>query len=312
MHIAIIDIGTNTFDLLISKVVPGQQPAECYNDKLSVRLGAGSLQKHILTDAAMDRAVEALKKFTAIINSFDCQHIYAFGTSALRDAENKSVFTDLVRKEFNIDINIIDGDKEAGYIYKGVQHALDIGADNAVIMDIGGGSIEFIIANKETIAWEKSFNIGVARILEKFTVSDPILAEQQEEIEAFLERELQDFFAAYGLYYAPTLIGSSGSFETFASVIACQYYSPDILKNCTAYTFDVNEYYALHSQLMASSLEDRKKIEGIIEMRLDMIVMASLVTNFILRKTGISAMRMSTYSLKEGVLWDLIEKQINI
>jgi exopolyphosphatase/guanosine-5'-triphosphate,3'-diphosphate pyrophosphatase len=311
MHIAIIDIGTNTFDLLISKIVPGKKPEECYNDKISVRLGAGGLQKHLLTEAAMNRALEALKKFTGIINSYNCKQIHAFGTSALRDAANKTVFTELVKKEFDIDITIIDGDKEAGYIYKGVQHALDIGWSNAVIMDIGGGSIEFIIANKGGITWKKSFNIGVARILEKFKVSDPIQTEEQEKIEAFLESELQPFFEAFKSHTALTLIGSSGSFETFAAVVAHRYHALEILDNATEFTFDLEEYTAVHLQLMASTLEDRKKIKGIIDMRLDMIVMASLVTHFILKKTGMSAMRMSTYSLKEGVLWDLIEKQTN-
>jgi exopolyphosphatase/guanosine-5'-triphosphate,3'-diphosphate pyrophosphatase len=309
MHIAIIDIGTNTFDLLISEIVPGQKPKECYNDKISVRLGAGSLQKHILTEAAIERALQALKFFTDIINSYHCKHTYAFGTSALRDAKNKSVFTDLVKKEFNIDITIIDGDKEAGYIYKGVQHALDIGGGNAVIMDIGGGSIEFIIASNQGIVWEKSFNIGVARILEKFSASDPILPDEQQKIERFLESELQQFFEALKVHKAITLIGSSGSFETFASIVAHQFHTPSILEDVIEYTFDLQEYEAVHHQLMASSLKDRKQMMGIIEMRLDMIVMASLVTHFIIKKTGMSAMRMSTYSLKEGVLWDLIEKQ---
>jgi exopolyphosphatase/guanosine-5'-triphosphate,3'-diphosphate pyrophosphatase len=271
MNIAIIDIGTNTFDLLIAKIEPGQRPVELYNNKLSVRLGAGGLQKHVLTEAAMERAC--------------------------------------IKKEFDIDIAVIDGDKEAGYIYTGVQHALDIGKEKALIMDIGGGSIEFIIADNATVFYEGSFNIGVARLLEKFKVSDPIQPVELKTVEAYLEQELQYLFQALVQFPAQTLIGSSGSFDTFAEVIAHRFHTPDILNNKTEYTFNLQEYALVHKQLIASTLEDRKKIKGIIEMRLDMIVMAALVTGFILKKTRIPAMRLSTYSLKEGVLWELLKNQ---
>jgi exopolyphosphatase/guanosine-5'-triphosphate,3'-diphosphate pyrophosphatase len=309
MNIAIIDIGTNTFDLLIAKIEPGQRPVELYNNKLSVRLGAGGLQKHVLTEAAMERAFIALRTFSGIVNSFGPAQTFAFGTSALRDASNKADFVQRIKKEFDIDIAVIDGDKEAGYIYTGVQHALDIGKEKALIMDIGGGSIEFIIADNATVFYEGSFNIGVARLLEKFKVSDPIQPVELKTVEAYLEQELQYLFQALVQFPAQTLIGSSGSFDTFAEVIAHRFHTPDILNNKTEYTFNLQEYALVHKQLIASTLEDRKKIKGIIEMRLDMIVMAALVTGFILKKTRIPAMRLSTYSLKEGVLWELLKNQ---
>ncbi len=306
MNIAVIDIGTNTFDLLISKIEKGNRQVELHNSKSSVRLGSGIMKK-ILLDEAMQRGIDTLKNFKDIIHKFNCSKIYAFATSAVRDASNKQVFIDRVKNETGIEIRVISGDKEAEYIYSGVKNALDIGNEKSLIMDIGGGSIEFIIANRGNIFWEESYNIGVARLLAKFKISDPIQPEEQSEVEKYLELELTSLFDAVVQYPIETLIGSSGSFDTFAEVIANRFYTPKILLNKTEYTFNSDEYLLIHEQLITSSLEDRKQTKGIIEMRLDMIVTASVITNFILKKLNIFKMRLSTYSMKEGILWEVMQ-----
>jgi exopolyphosphatase/guanosine-5'-triphosphate,3'-diphosphate pyrophosphatase len=309
MNIAIIDIGSNTFDLLIAEVKPKTRPLELYNTKISVRLGAGGFEQHVLTEASIQRGMEAFIKFKAIIKEYNCTSTFAFATSAVRDAANKSYFVERVKKELQIDIHVISGDKEATYIFLGVQQALDIGHEKALILDIGGGSLEFVIANKHQIFWEASFNLGVARILEKFKISDPITSAQITQIEAYLSQELEPLFNNLKEHPTSTLIGSSGSFDTYAEVIINRFNTSKLLTGATEYTFNLDEYFIIHDQLMLSTLEDRKKIKGIIEMRLDMIVMASLITNFILKKTKISGMRLSTYSLKEGILWDMVKNQ---
>ncbi len=304
MNIAVIDIGTNTFDLLISRTIEGGRPLELHNSKFSVRLGAGGILEKILQKDSMQRAIATLKDFKKIIQDHNCSRIYAFATSAVRDAVNKYEFTSLVKQETGIEVQVISGDKEAELIYLGVRNALDLGHRNSLIMDIGGGSIEFIIADKNDIFWQASYNLGVARLIEKFKISDPITIQEQQDIETYLKSELGGLFEIAGRLPVDTLVGSSGSFDTFAEVIVNRFHSPDILLDKTEYTFNIEEYYETHEQLVLSSLEDRKKIAGIIEMRLDMIVMSSIITNFILRQLDISKMRLSTFSMKEGVLWE--------
>ena len=156
-------------------------------------------------------------------------------------------------------IEVIDGDKEAELIYLGVQQALDLGVGNKLIMDIGGGSTEFIICNKKEIFWKQSFQLGAARLLEEFQPKDPISSTEVKLIEVYLEDTLTPLWAALQKFPCDTLVGSSGSFDTLADVIAHQFYDITILKGKTAYDFKLSEYYWLHDYFLKSNLEKRLK-----------------------------------------------------
>jgi exopolyphosphatase/guanosine-5'-triphosphate,3'-diphosphate pyrophosphatase len=217
-------------------------------------------------------------------------------------------FIEAVYRETGIRVEIISGEMEAEYIYLGVRTALDMGMENSLVMDIGGGSVEFIIADKNRIKWSFSFNLGAARLLETFKPSDPISQEEIFMVENYLEKNLGKLFAECEKYKPEVLIGSSGSFDTFAEMIANEYYSPEILENKTEYVFDMEEYEKIHRILIASNREERAQMKGIIPMRVDMIVLASIFVNFIIKKLDIHEMKLSTHALKEGILWSVLEK----
>lgn len=297
MKTAIIDLGTNTFNLLI---VEGK--TTLLKTKIAVKLGVGGITKGYIAEAPFQRGFEALKKHLQTIEEYQVDRTFAFATSAIRSASNGTDFVAKVKTELDLHIEVIDGDKEAELIYLGVQQALDLGDGNKLIMDIGGGSTELIICNKKEIFWKQSFKLGAARLLEHFQPQEPITSTEIKSIEGYLEDMLTPLWTALQKFPCDTLIGSSGSFETIADVIAHHFYKASILKGKTTYDFKLNDYYWLHDYFLKSNLEKRLNTPGMIPMRADMIVISTIFINYLLERQQIQAMKLSTYALNEGVL----------
>ncbi len=304
--IAIIDLGTNTFNLLVAKIENGENTKILINTKLPVKLGEGGLLNNHITPAAFERGIHAIEQHTLNAKRFYPDKIIAFATSAIRSAINGKDFVKEIKQRFNIDVQIIDGEREAELIYKGVRKAVPLNEDISLIMDIGGGSTEFILGNKNNIFWKYSFNLGAARLLEKFNPSNPILLCEVEAIRNYLKTALNPLFTALEEFPARELIGSSGSFDSLAEMIAYKFYNPDILNDTTHYIFNLDDFYHIHNILIKSTKEERLKMKGLISMRVDLIVISSIFIHLILQECNLNKMRLSTYSLKEGVLEELI------
>ncbi|HBG87041.1 MAG TPA: phosphatase, partial [Marinilabiliaceae bacterium] len=218
-RVAIIDLGTNTFNLLITEV-EGNSYRILVESKYPARLGEGGIHRATITTEAMRRGVEALTTHLITISEYQVDSIFCFATSAIRSATNGNEFVRRVKQELGLSIRVIPGDEEAQTIFDGVKQVIPLGEEFSLIMDIGGGSIEFIIANKGGIAWKDSYNLGVARLLEQFNPSDPITKSQIEEIEKHLESRMQPLIDAIEKFPIGKLVGSSGSFDTLAAIIA--------------------------------------------------------------------------------------------
>lgn len=306
MRLAIIDLGTNTFNLLIAEVNTDHSYKIIYNDKIAVKLGEGGINANFIAPAPFQRGVDAMKKHSETIKDYQPEKVFAFATSAVRSAKNGNDFVAQIKEQTGIEVTVISGEKEAELIYKGVSQALDIGTEKVLIMDIGGGSNEFIICNNQQVFWKQSFDIGVSRMYEFFRHSEPITAEEIQKVNDYLHEKLQPLFTAVNQYPVSTLIGSSGSFDTFAEMIFCRYHREESLKNKTSYEFEPEDFYKIHQLVIHSTIEERYKMEGLIEMRVDMIVLASLMVNFILKQFQLTRMKLSTYALKEGILSEII------
>ena len=169
-------------------------------------------------------------------------------------------------------------------------------------MDIGGGSVEFILGNTDKILWKQSFEVGAARLMDQFHHTDPIPPASIEAMNLYLEDRLHDLFIATTSIEIDTLVGSSGSFETFAGLIETEKAKSFDLKDIQHYDFDEEELLTITNKLILSSHKDRLANKGIIPVRVDMIVAASLVTRFIMHALDLHKVIMCTNSLKEGVL----------
>ncbi|RYF90802.1 MAG: exopolyphosphatase, partial [Chitinophagaceae bacterium] len=158
MRYAAIDIGTNTFHLIIADGTTDGFTV-IHKENLPVKLGEGSINQGFINDAAMARAMAAFSHFREQLDKFKVKNVRAVATSAVRSAINGQDFVEAVKDATGIDIEVIDGDEEAELIYEGVKLSGAI-TGKSLIMDIGGGSTEFILCDEENLIWKKSYNIG--------------------------------------------------------------------------------------------------------------------------------------------------------
>lgn len=308
MLIGILDLGTNTFNIFIAEVLPDRTFKKVYKSKISVKLGEGGIGKNHIDEIPFKRGINALKQHKRTLDEHGVTKIYAFATSAIRSSDNGPEFVKEALKRTGIEIQVISGEREAELIYYGVKAAVRLGKEPVLIMDIGGGSTEFILANHQQIIWKHSFQLGAARLIEKFKPSDPIQPSEITTIEKYLEDQLTPLFKALteSNCKSPVLIGSSGSFDSLAEMIAYRFYSIEILKGQTEYTFNMDDLARIHELIIRSTTKERMEIPGLTKMRVDMIVISTLFVNYIIRRLNIRQLQLSRYSLKEGALWELI------
>ena len=306
--VAIIDLGTNTFNLLIVELPPTDPPDIIFKTKMPVKLGLGGINEGTISDAAFQRGLSALGTYKEKIAEYDVEEIYPLATAAIRSANNGVDFVNEVLKSLQMKIDVISGDREAELIYEGVKQALDLGDEYSLIMDIGGGSTEFIIGNQHEILWKKSFNLGVARILDKFQLSDPLSEVNVEDLREFLMMEIQEMFGKAEEYKIDSLVGSSGSFESLAEIIQHINKERKSYVGRTEFQFDLEQLKSMHRELLKSSVSERKNLKGLVDFRLDTIVLASIFIDLVIEKLNISNLRLSTYSLREGVMSELAKQ----
>lgn len=299
-RIAIIDLGTNTFHLLIAE---GDRNGYniIYRDRLAVKIGMGGINDGIITESGFHRALLAMQSFRNAIDQHGVTETYAFGTSALRNAKNGQEIADRIEAVTSIKVNIIPGEQEAHYIYLGVRAALGLAHDRNLIIDIGGGSVEFIIADHDNVFWKRSYEIGAQRLLEKYQKHDPILNEEIDELYKHFEQSLTSLFETIEKYKPDILVGSSGTFDTLSDIFCITHdiqKSPDDSET----PLTIEGFYEIFRELVSKNRDQRMQVPGMIEMRVDMIVVACVLIKFLLEKHAFNRIRVSTYSLKEGVL----------
>lgn len=307
MTIAVIDCGTNTFNLLIKNTTTGEL---LYNDKIPVRLGQGGLENNLINEEAWQRGLAALKEHKqTIVNTVGSSaDVYVMATSAVRSASNGINFAEAVKQELGLHLNIINGEQEADLIYAGVKQGIEFSEHPTLIMDIGGGSTEFILLKGEELFFKASYNIGSSRLLEKFRPADPILPEEIDAINHYLEETLSDLLVACKEHQPRVLIGSSGSFDTIAQMCVANYKTTTWDVDNTHYTFAMHEYMQIAQKMIWATYEERLNTPGMIAMRADLMVMAHLQINLLIKRLGIKKLQQCSYALKEGLFFSLHSK----
>lgn len=302
MNVAIIDLGTNTFNILIADINEHNSFEILLNTKSAVMLGKEGINDGYISDKAFTRAYSVIRDFYQMIETFGCKKIVAFGTSAIRSATNARNFIDKIKRDFSIDIEPISGQKEAEYIYFGVRKAVEMdNSSNYLVIDIGGGSVEFIICNNSNIFWKQSFLLGGARLIQRFEPADPVTVEQIEKIYQFFDIELLELKEALKKYPVQKIVGSSGAYDSFAEMLYQAKNKQPMPKNIKTNLISLTGFNQIYQQLVTSTYDDRLCMPGLEPLRVETIVMAALLTKYALSLTNATEIIQSAYSLKEGV-----------
>ncbi|MFN7120286.1 MAG: phosphatase [Saprospiraceae bacterium] len=294
----VIDLGTNTFHLLIVAATSEGNFQEIYRKQYFVKLAEEGIDT--IGAAPFARALEVMHWFKQTLDEQQVSDLRAFGTAALRTASNGAAFIEQVRAETGIDVQLISGDREAALIHKGVLQAVPFAAERWLIMDIGGGSVEFIIADKDQVYWAQSFPIGVAVLFKNFHHSDPIAPEEIAATRRFLQAQLQPLQAALQRYPTHTLVGASGTFDVLENILVSNKTHPH-------HSFlDARAFPAFYDAVVHLTLQERLEMEGMPAIRADMIVVALILVDVVMQLAAIEQIVISAFAMKEGMLYEMM------
>jgi exopolyphosphatase/guanosine-5'-triphosphate,3'-diphosphate pyrophosphatase len=308
---AIIDLGTNTFQLLIVEQ-EGQNYKIIHEDSYAAKIGKGGISSGIITEEGIQRGVEGLQYFQQIFEKEDVTHenIFATATSAVRNAKNGEEFCQRVLNETGIKIQVISGEQEANLIYEGVKLGMNIGHEPSMIVDIGGGSVEFIICDQNRVMYKRSFEIGGQRLMDKFMNTDPISPRSVNALKDYLEEQLLSLTNAVHQYAPVCIIGSAGSFETLIDIFYIKTYGHLPPPEQISFELPLTEFYDSFFKLVSRDHNERMAIGGMKELRVDMIVVGVCLIDFILKRFNIQQIKVSNYALKEGVLSVILKEKV--
>ncbi len=294
---AVIDVGTNTFHLLIVDADAGDFN-EILRKRVFVKLAEDGIEE--LGDRAMKRGLETLINFRKLIDQNEVSSWRVTGTAALRTASNGSRFMRQVREQTGFEIELIDGRREAQYICEGVKQVWTYITEPSLIMDIGGGSVEFIIATDDKVLWLESFPIGIAILYRKFHQSDPISSDEIAQLEQFVQEVLQPLQVKLQEFVPVRLVGASGTFDVLSNMAGGS-------ENLLYHEVSTELLTTLLDKIVGMSRDERIQTRGIPMDRVDMIVVAVLLIQQILRMYTFDSVGFSGYALKEGLLAELLQ-----
>ncbi|SHF73915.1 exopolyphosphatase / guanosine-5'-triphosphate,3'-diphosphate pyrophosphatase [Mariniphaga anaerophila] len=307
MRVAVIDLGTNTCNLLIAEVNKPRFNI-LHQSKQLVKIGDSKIKSHQISEEATARVTKAILTQKKIIEEHRVEKVCVFATSAVRDAVNKIPFLDEVSEESGWIIRVVSGKKEADLIFKGVLLALGNLRNPSVILDIGGGSNELIIAHKKELNWKESQPAGMFHVVTQLAISDPIKPNEIETLRNFYFEWHKAAFEQCSLHKVKTLVGCSGTFDTIADII--DQVNPEE-KPRKKQEIRMADFWRVYYLLVESTREQRMNIKGMDPVRIDLIVPAMILIGLLVEASGISQIIQTNFALREGVLFELMESDAN-
>ncbi len=301
-RIAVIDLGSNTFHLLICEIGENGTWFEIHKEREYVKLASGGMK--IIDANAEQRAVDAMIRFKNLLDVHHVKRSRAIGTAPLREAENGHLITQKLFDITGIPIDIIDGKDEAHFIMLGIRSALPPLDAYGLIMDIGGGSVEFILYQGEEEVFKESYKIGVAILFETFHHSDPISADEIQQVNELLERKLKPLIEVLKRIKRYYLIGASGSFEVLLESLQKKHSGAHWAE------LDLKGIVESMDKVIGANLSERKAMPEIPDERLDYIVVAYLLIRYLLVEAFPERLYFCEYALKEGVAAEMIQNNI--
>jgi len=295
-RLAIIDLGSNTFHLLIvqrSRSAPGFK--EIFRQREFIYLSHGGIDS--ISVSAYKRGLDCLSRFSDYLSIYEVSQVICYGTATLRKAKNGGDFIHLVKESFDIEIQLIDGLREAELIYKGVGLTSSVDFRRPILtMDVGGGSVEFILSQHNLVKFSYSVNVGISELRARFPSLDPPTTTNRQDVTKFLTKECHQVIESCREINPVTLIGSSGPFEILMSMDG---QSPSIKGNYIL----ADQALKFLKKVSIASCNERSSIEGMPADRYDLSLESSYIMLFVLESLKtLKNIVISPFAMKEGAI----------
>lgn len=303
-NIAVIDLGSNLTKLVIAKKELPLQVIHrsIYDTKTLKNAPKGAFDSRSI--ALMERDITEILKVTA---SFKCVSILGIATSAFRTRTNGPMVIEHLNSKFGTSIKIIEGQREAQLVFDGAMASVPDILKPVLVMDIGGGSTEFIIGNETEILWKHSFDLGSTAITKWTELLDPLTSNNLQLLNKNLETTLPSLFKAISKYNPVSFIGTTGAFESFAQMLASD--KGNNRPVTSGYIFEPASLNKIISELIQSHSSERKNRKGIHPLRYDTIHLAAIIFKFIFQKTQFQTYALSLGDVKEGLIMDFLSSK---
>ena len=307
MRIAAIDIGTNSIHMIVVQVRPDLSFEVIDREKEMVRLGAGGLDGRSLTPTAMTAALQTLAKFRRLADSHKVDKIVAAATSAIREADNGGDFIADVDRKTQIRIRVISGTEEARLIHMAAVYGVHMAGSPAVVVDIGGGSIEVTLGTASHITHARSFKLGVIRLTERFVRTDPLSERDERRLVKHINREIGGFLATLADKRFDRVIGTSGTILSLGALALSEdgIVRDEALRNRRVSAKAIRR---LRRRLSGADLEARLHMDGLDPRRADIAVAGSILLDSVLRRLGADDLTLCDLALREGLVLDYIHR----
>jgi exopolyphosphatase/guanosine-5'-triphosphate,3'-diphosphate pyrophosphatase len=310
-NIAAVDVGTNSFHLIVVRVNPDGNFEIIDREREVIRLGEGNTDdiKFIIPEA-IERAVKALKRFKGIADSHNAK-LRAVATSAVRESFNKNELIKKVFEKTGIEIDIISGYEEARLIYLGILKSVPVFNKKSLVIDIGGGSTEFLIGQKGKTHFSVSLKLGAVRLAQKFFHGYKLSSASIKECRDWVHGELFNVAETAKRIGFDVSVGSSGTIMATGFMVEAlvkeRKPQNNILNN---YEFTRTDFSLVRDEILKRKTEEkRKKIPGLDDKRADIIPAGIIILDEIFNLFDLQKMTISAYALREGVIIDTLQKE---
>lgn len=306
MRIAAIDIGTNSIHMIVVQVRPDLSFEVIDREKDMVRLGAGGLDGRSLTPSAMAMALQTLTKFRRLAETHKVDEIVAGATSATREAENGGDFIAEVARATGIRIRVISGTEEARLIHLAACYGVAVGAGTAIVIDIGGGSVEVTLGSATKMLQGRSFKAGVIRLTEQFVKSDPLAGRDERRLVKHLNREMGAYLDGLAAADVDRVIGTSGTILSLGALALGD--APATAGELRNQRVGVKALRRVRKRLVAAGIEERLQMPGLDPRRADLNVAGGVLLDTVLRRLGATELTLCDLALREGLVLDYINR----
>ncbi|MEX2273010.1 MAG: Ppx/GppA phosphatase family protein [Vicinamibacterales bacterium] len=304
MRIAAIDIGTNSIHMIVVRIRPDLSFEVVDREKEMVRLGAGGLDGRQLQPSATAAALQTLTRFKRLADAHQVDEITAAATSAVREAENGGDFIARVRRETGIRVRVISGAEEARLIHRAAGYGVDMSEGPAVVIDVGGGSVEITLGSPHRVAMGRSFKAGVIRLTERYVKSDPVSPRDEQRLVRYIRKETRDYIREIARRGYTRVFGTSGTVLSLGALAAGVGRAADA-RNLRV---SAKALRRLRKRLTGQTLDERLKMQGMDPRRADVIVSGAILLDTLITDLGAEDITLCDLALREGLVLDYIQK----
>ena len=307
MRIAAIDLGSNSFHLLVVDAHPDGSFDTLVREKEVLRLGDAVAATGRIGEEHRERAVDAMRRMASVIRNVGADEVIANATSALREAEDSATVCDAIFDETGITVDVISGRREAALIFAAVRRSITISKPPAVCLDLGGGSLEVSVGDAKGLLWSTSVRLGVGRLTTTFLAGDPPTASELATLRDHITVVLAPVVHDVRSFEPGMLVGTSGTLCAVA-IAAAALANGDVPASVNQLTVSRRHLDALHEEIISRSSSERLKLAGVEARRVDQLPAGSLLLLTAMDMLDLAELTVGEWALREGMLIDAIER----